>query len=66
MNTIYAGSKPIRRLGKHQFEMLSFFLEHYGWHSVATDPKTRRVVRSLVKRGLLIQNEFEQYHFYQE
>ena len=61
MVTIYAGGKPIKGLGKNQFHLLSFALEHQGWHSVVK--KNEKLVNSLVKKGLLEVNDTEQFRF---
>lgn len=57
MNTIYAGAAPIRRLGKHQFNMLEFALRYPGWHSLGGTGSPhgleKRTALSLERRGVL-------------
>lgn len=49
-----------RSLGKYQQDMYSF-LYRYPWSTLCIDRTTTRVMRSLLKRGLIEGNEFGQY-----
>lgn len=51
----------MRPLGPHQRRLLAFVINYPGWHSAAPDRLTRRTVRSLAKRGLLVTNEHSQF-----
>ena len=53
--------KNEKGLGKLQRECLSFIREVNGWHTFSSLPQTKRVVKSLEKRGLVITNEFNQF-----
>jgi hypothetical protein len=62
--TIYHGlTKPIKVTGKHQTKLLDFAYKYKGWHSYANDSITRRTVSSLVKKGYIEINEFNQFRF---
>ena len=50
-----------KRLGPHQKNALEFARKYPGWHGYARDPLTTRVIASLVKRGLVESNEFQQF-----
>ena len=47
------------KLGKSQRAMLNFLKKYidYGWHSFSQDYDTKRVVKSLQKRGLIDVNK---------
>ena len=49
------------RLGKLQRKALEFAQKTSGWQSFSTDSVTKRVIKSLVDRGLLEVNEFNQF-----
>lgn len=53
--------KNEKGLGKLQKECLNFIREVNGWHTYADNPQTKRIVKSLEKRGLVITNEFKQF-----
>lgn len=57
---IYAGGKPIKRLGKHQAKLLEFALLFQGWHSISK--KDKPIAESLAKRKLLEVNG-DQFRF---
>lgn len=66
MASIYAGGKPIKGLGPLQFRMLEFALRNPGWHSYSDTHTTRRVVASLVRRGVIEHSpETKQFRFNQ-
>ena len=52
-----------KRLGPLQKRMLVFAMKYAnrGWFSYANDPTTRRVIKSLVKRGLIKINDYRQF-----
>lgn len=52
--TIYHGSsKPIRAVGRHQCNLLSFAEKYRGWHTFSQDRSTIRAVQSLTRKGCL-------------
>jgi len=51
----------IKGLGKNQSRIIHFLKKYPGWHSFSTDDITVKVINSLIKRGLLIVNEFNQF-----
>lgn len=57
MATIYAGGKPIKGLGKLQYNMATFALLNPGWHSLGgsghPNSLEKRLAKSLEKRGCL-------------
>lgn len=63
MATIYVGGKPITRLGKRQFDLLSFLLTYPGWHELPTKHKDFKVVDRLVERRLITVNQTNQMKF---
>ena len=46
-------SESIAKLGKHQRKFLDFLTKYPGAHYVTTDRLTKRVVQSLIDRGLI-------------
>lgn len=61
MTKIFAGRRPITKLGKHQSNLLEFALKFPTWHSIVK--KNKPIVESLVKRKLLEVNEYDQFRF---
>jgi hypothetical protein len=50
------------RLGKHQKRMLDFLAKYHGQCSISRDSTTRKVARSLEKRGLItVDNTYENW-----
>lgn len=53
----------MKRLGKHQKKMLSFLQSCGGLHTLAKDRETQDAAKRLVKRGLIVINEFGQAYW---
>lgn len=53
--------KNTKRLGKLQKEMLAFGIKYPFWHAFSFDPTMKRVRNSLIDRGLIEVNQFNQF-----
>ena len=51
----------MRSLGKLQNNMIKFARKYSGWHEYAQDPITKGVVKSLVSRGFVEINQYNQF-----
>jgi len=65
MYTIFAGSAPIKNLGRRQYNLLDFALRFPGWHTYR-GVVAKRAVKSLEKRGVIEHSEStQQFRFKQ-
>ena len=49
------------RLGKLQNNMIKFARKYSGWHELAQDTVTKRTAKSLVSKGFIEVNQFNQF-----
>ncbi len=52
-----------KNLGKHQKKLLKFAKKYSeAWHFYSQDSLTKKVVKSMQDKGLIIVNEYHQFH----
>ena len=50
-----------KNIGKQQRNALAFIKQCNGWHSFSKDQTTKRAIKGLEKRGLVIVNKYSQF-----
>lgn len=49
------------KLGKDQKNLLTYLESHPGWHTLSKDQNTRRIIKKLLERNLIVSNRYKQY-----